>query len=77
MRQNWSTTSDFLGLHAGTVGSIVSSHKHVDIFTIEVHPRGRRVIVDNWYGSETPENRGDNRYRMWRIGSTSHKRWKP
>jgi hypothetical protein len=39
---------------------------------MELYARGRRILVDNGYGSEVPESKGDTRYRMWRVGSSAH-----
>lgn len=72
MRQDWSPASDYLAVLAGPLGQVVSSHKHADIFTFELYSRGRRLLVDNGYGSEVPESRQDKRFRMWRLSSAAH-----
>ncbi len=71
MRQDWSPSADCIALSAGTVGPRVTSHKHADIFNFELYARGRRLLVDNWYGS-VAEERQDDRIRMWRVGSAAH-----
>lgn len=67
MRQNWTPRADWMSIEAGPTGTIVSSHDHTDIFSIEVYSRGRAVLVDNGsgpYGSEPS--------RIWRVGSAGH-----
>ena len=71
MRQNWTAHSDYVALNAGTVGPRITSHKHADIFNFELYCRGRRILVDNWYGTVADE-RKDERVRMWRVSSPAH-----
>lgn len=81
MRSNWSSSGDWLAINATTIGPVVSSHMHADIFNIEICVRGRRVLQDNWYGDFTaddgsykssPEIRNAPMKRRWRVGSTAH-----
>jgi hypothetical protein len=81
MRTDWSPAADWCAINAMPVGSIGSSHKHVDIFNLEIAIRGRRVLVDNWYGDLTlddgsyqqaPEIRNNPMKRRWRVGSSAH-----
>ena len=71
MRQDWTAHSDYVALNAGTVGPRITSHKHADIFNFELYCRGRRILVDNWYGTIADE-RTDDRVRMWRVSSAAH-----
>ena len=71
MRQDWTPRADWLGLEAGALGSRVTSHKHASLFNFELYARGRRLLVDNWYGSVI-EERTDDRVRMWRVSSAAH-----
>jgi hypothetical protein len=81
MRTDWTTRADWMAINAMPVGEIGSSHKHADIFNLEVCVRGRRVLVDNWYGDVTEndgtyqsaaEIRHDPMKRRWRVGSGAH-----
>lgn len=81
MRSDWTPTGDWLAINATTIGPVVSSHMHADIFNLELCVRGRRVLQDNWYGDVTaddgsyksaPEIRNDPMKRRWRVGSTAH-----
>lgn len=72
MRTAWAPNADFLAVMAGPLGSIISSHKHADLFTIEVFSRGRRILVDNGYGAEVPELKDSKQFRLWRIGTSAH-----
>ncbi|MCG3148200.1 MAG: hypothetical protein PCFJNLEI_01643 [Verrucomicrobiae bacterium] len=81
MRTGWTTSADWLAINAMPVGEVGSSHKHADIFNMEVCVRGRRVLVDNWYGDVTEndgsyrsaaEIRNDPQKRRWRVGSSAH-----
>lgn len=71
MRQDWTPAADCLALSAGALGPRITSHKHADFFNFELYARGRRVLVDNWYGS-VAEERQDDRVRMWRVSSAAH-----
>ena len=71
MRQDWTAHSDYVAINAGTVGPRITSHKHADIFNFELYARGRRILVDNWYGTVADE-RKDERVRMWRVSSPAH-----
>ena len=72
MRTAWTPNADFLAVLAGPLGSLITSHKHADIFTIELQSRGRRILVDNGYGAEVPELKDSKQYRMWRVGGAAH-----
>jgi hypothetical protein len=67
MRQDWSPKADWLSLEAGPVGTIVDSHDHTDIFSLELFSRGRPILVDNGSGPY-----GDSPERLWRVGSAGH-----
>ncbi len=71
IRSNWTSRADYAALIAGTLGPRVSSHKHADIFSFELYSRGRRILVDNWYGPVSEMRENDN-VRMWRVGSAAH-----
>jgi hypothetical protein len=71
MRQDWTPRADWVALDAGELGSRITSHKHVSLFNFELCARGRRLLVDNWYGPVS-EKREDNLARMWRVGSSAH-----
>ncbi|MHB9132601.1 MAG: heparinase II/III family protein [Armatimonadota bacterium] len=71
MRQNWTPQADYAAIIAGTFGPRVSSHKHADIFSFELYSRGRRILVDNWYGPPLEERDNDD-VRMWRVGTAAH-----
>ncbi len=71
MRENWTPTADYLGVIAGTLGPRVSSHKHVDLLSFELYAKGRRLLVDNWYGM-VAEERDNDEMRMWRVTSEAH-----
>ncbi len=71
MRRDWTPAADYVALNAGTVGSRITSHKHADVFNFELYSRGRRILVDNGYGT-VAEERKDDRVRMWRVGSSAH-----
>lgn len=67
MRQDWSPRADWVSIEAGPTGSIVSSHDHTDIFSLELFSRGRPILVDNGSGPY-----GDSSARLWRVGSAGH-----
>jgi hypothetical protein len=71
MRSDWTPRADYLALVAGPLGERVTSHQHADRLGFELYARGRRLLVDNWYGPS-----GDPVYdpqaRMWRVGSAAH-----
>ncbi len=67
MRQDWTPRADWVSIEAGATGSIVSSHDHTDIFSIELYSRGRAILVDNGSGPY-----GNEPSRVWRVGSASH-----
>ncbi len=71
MRQNWTPASDWVGIEAGALGSRITSHKHAGLLNFELYSRGRRLLVDNWYGP-VAEERSDDRARMWRVSSAAH-----
>jgi hypothetical protein len=71
MRSDLTPAADYLGLIAGTLGPRVSSHKHVDIFSFELYAKGRRLLVDNWYGP-VAEVRDNDDVRMWRVSTAAH-----
>lgn len=71
MRSGWDHAADYLAVNAGPVGDIVTSHKHMDLFNIELYARGRRLLVDNGYG-ESAESHADPRVRRWRVGTAAH-----
>ena len=71
MRQNWTPAADWVGIEAGSLGSRISSHKHASLLNFELYSRGRRLLVDNWYGP-VAEERTDDRVRMWRVSSAAH-----
>lgn len=71
MRQNWTPQADYAALIAGALGPRITSHKHADLFAFELYSRGRRLLVDNWYGSVAEEREDDN-VRMWRVSSAAH-----
>jgi hypothetical protein len=71
MRSDWSPNADYLGLIAGTLGPRVSSHKHADLLSFELYAKGRRLLVDNWYGSVAEERENDE-MRMWRVKTEAH-----
>lgn len=71
MRQDWSRQADYLALVAGPLGERVTSHQHADRLSFELYARGRRILVDNWYGpSFNPDY--DPQARMWRVGTAAH-----
>lgn len=81
MRSCWGSDGDWMAINAMPIGPTVTSHKHADLFNIEVCVRGRRVLVDNWYGDITqddgsyqsaPEIRNNPMKRRWRVGSSAH-----
>lgn len=81
MRSGWTRDSDWLAINAMPVGPVVSSHKHADLFNLELTVRGRRVLVDNWYGDITADDGtygsredvlDDPMKRRWRVGSFAH-----
>jgi hypothetical protein len=67
MRQNWTPKADWMSIEAGPTGTIVSSHDHTDIFSIELYSRGRPILVDNGSGPY-----GNSPERVWRVGSAGH-----
>jgi len=71
MRQDWTPRADWVGIEAGALGNRVTSHKHASLLNFELYARGRRLLVDNWYGSVV-EERADDRERMWRVSSAAH-----
>jgi hypothetical protein len=71
MRQDWTSNADYLAIVAGPHGSLVSSHKHADTLSFELYSKGRRILVDNGYGS-TDEPGGGLDERLWREGSSAH-----
>jgi len=81
MRNGWTSDSDWLAVNAMSIGETVSSHKHADIFNLEMCVRGRRVLVDNWYGDISEDDGSyksradlinDPMKRRWRVGSSAH-----
>jgi hypothetical protein len=71
LRQNWTPQADWVGIEAGPLGTLITSHKHASLFNFELYARGRRLLVDNWYGS-VAEERADDRVRMWRVSTAAH-----
>jgi hypothetical protein len=71
MRQNWTPQADCCAIVAGSLGPMVTSHKHADLLSFELYSRGRRILVDNGYGVPT-EGPADPDSRMWRVGTSSH-----
>lgn len=71
MRQDWTPGADAAAIIAGKMGPRITSHKQADLFSFELYARGRRVLVDNFYGSGA-EDRDDDRVRMWRVSSPAH-----
>ncbi len=71
MRQDWSRRADYLALVAGPVGPRVTSHQHADRLGFELYARGRRILVDNWYGPSL-DPAYDPQARMWRVSSAAH-----
>ncbi|MCX5661366.1 MAG: heparinase II/III family protein [Planctomycetota bacterium] len=67
IRRDWSPTSDYACIDAGTRGNIVTSHDHAAVFHLLLHSHGTAVLVDNCSG-----HYGDNPARTWRVGSASH-----
>ncbi len=67
MRSDWSPKADYLAVQAGTIGSVVSSHAHTDMFTFELYSGGRPVVIDNCSGPY-----GKEAARHWRVASASH-----
>lgn len=81
MRSAWTPDADWCAVNAMPVGTVVTSHKHADLLNLEIAVRGRRVLVDNWYGDITlddgsyqqaPEIRNNPMKRRWRVGSSAH-----
>ncbi len=81
MRSSWGPDGEWMAINAMPIGPTVSSHKHADLLNLELCVRGRRVLVDNWYGDVTaddgsyqsiPEIRNDPMKRRWRVGSSAH-----
>ena len=72
MRSDWSPRAEYVALLAGSIGNLIASHKHADLFTMELNVRGRWILVDNGYGAECEETRKDPRCRMWRVSSPAH-----
>jgi hypothetical protein len=71
MRSDWTPRADYLALVAGPLGERVTSHQHADRFGFELYARGRRILVDNWYGpSGNPDYPPEA--RMWRVSSAAH-----
>ncbi|MCX5658560.1 MAG: alginate lyase family protein [Planctomycetota bacterium] len=71
MRQDWTPDADAAAIVAGKMGPRITSHKQADLLSFELYARGRRVLVDNFYGSGA-EDRADDRVRMWRVSSPAH-----
>lgn len=71
IRQDWTPNADCAVISAGVLGPRITSHKHADIFGMELYSRGRRILVDNGYGP-VAEERTDRQQRMWRVGSSAH-----
>jgi hypothetical protein len=71
MRSDWTPRADYLGLLAGTLGPRVTSHKHADLLSFELYAKGRRLLVDNWYGPVS-EERDNPDVRMWRVKTEAH-----
>ncbi len=71
MREDWGPGADYLAVVAGPLGERVTSHQHADRLGFELYARGRRVLVDNWYG---PSGNPDypHEARMWRVSSAAH-----
>jgi hypothetical protein len=67
MRQDWTPRADWVSIEAGPTGTIVSSHDHTDIFSLELYSRGRAILVDNGSGPY-----GNEPSRVWRVGSAGH-----
>ncbi len=81
MRSQWRPDADWMAINAMPIGPVVSSHKHADLFNLELCVHGRRVLVDNWYGDITADDgsyqtiaeiRNDPMKRRWRVGSDAH-----
>ncbi|MHB9024581.1 MAG: heparinase II/III family protein [Armatimonadota bacterium] len=71
MRQDWTPRADYAAIIAGSLGSRVTSHRHADLFSFELYARGRRILVDNWYGPPI-EERDNDAVRMWRVSTAAH-----
>lgn len=71
MRQAWTPHADYMAIVAGSLGARITSHKHADIFGFELYSRGRRILVDNWYGRLAMERENEDE-RLWRKSSAAH-----
>lgn len=71
MRSAWKPEADALAFTAASIGPAITSHKHADLLSFELVSRGRRILVDNGYGSPAIEAKGEGQ-RMWRVGTAAH-----